>query len=371
MEDIKTEVKIFKKVKRVRSKRMMFLSRAKRKILKHVWFVRIALASLVLAVVCLIVLIGVLVFNSLGFGRYTNMLGAFLFTPKDKIESMGGRTNILILGKGGKGHEAPELTDTIIFASISHKGAGITLVSLPRDIWIPQLRAKLNSAYYWGDQKAFGGGLILAKATVEEIVGEPVHYAAVVDFSGLKSVVDLLGSIEVDIENSFVDEKYPISGREGDLCDGDRELKCRYETVSFEKGLGTMDGDTALKFVRSRNAEGDEGDDMARISRQQKVLDAIEKKLFSREVYLSPGRIKGLIALFGEVVETDISDEAGAILARRVLESKNSRGSYVLGEDLLDNPPISKLYDNLYVFVPKAGTWEKVREWIDSLLRGG
>jgi len=113
---------------------------------------------------------------------------------------------------------------------------------------------------------------VLAKSVAEEIVGIPVHYAVVVDFDFFQKVIDELGGIEVDVETDFVDDRYPIKGREDDLCNGDPKFSCRYETVEFKKGLQFMDGGAALKFVRSRNAEGDEGTDLARIARQEKVI---------------------------------------------------------------------------------------------------
>jgi len=151
--------------------------------------------------------------------------------------------NILILGKGGQGHEAPDLTDTVIFASLKHNDPTLALVSLSRDIWIPELRAKLNSAYYWGNQKQENGGQILAKSTVEQIVGKPIHYIVVVDFSGFKNIIDTLGGIEVEVERSFIDERYPISGREADDCGGDDpEFLCRFETVSFAASITASSG---------------------------------------------------------------------------------------------------------------------------------
>ena len=58
----------------------------------------------------------------------------------------------------------------------------VSFLSIPRDIWIESLRIKLNSAYYWGNERQENGGLILAKSSVEEIIGSPVHYAVVIDF---------------------------------------------------------------------------------------------------------------------------------------------------------------------------------------------
>ena len=370
-------------------KSRVVVSRAKRKILRHVWIVRsIVLALAVLAVYVLVILSGSLM-RGLGVDYYTGLASDFIFTPKEKIKIIDERTNILILGKGGEGHDAPELTDTIIFASVLHPKSSsvfensevsITLISLSRDIWLPDLRAKLNSAYYWGNEKKppvqgpsgleEGGGLVLAKSVVEEVVGLPVSYVVVIDFSSFQEVVDILGGIEVDVETAFTDEKYPIAGRENDECDGDMEYKCRYETIAFEKGIQTMDGEIALKFVRSRNAEGDEGTDFARAARQQKVIAAIKNKVLSREVLLSPEKLKNLSNVAFEHLETDMDMSVLTILARRALQAKDNIRSSVLPEELLVNPPISPKFDNLYVFIPKDEDWSGVHEWVGCVLEG-
>ena len=189
-----------------------------------------------------------------------------------------------------------------------------------------------------------------------------------IDFSGFMKIVDVLGGIEVDVEREFVDEKYPITGKENDECNGDLEYKCRYETIHFEKGLQAMDGETALIFVRSRNAEGDEGTDLARETRQQKILAAIRTKALSSEVLFSPKKILSVWKVVRESVETDMDASVGTILARRLFQTRNIIESHILPGDLLINPPIQYKYDNLYVFVPQAGNWEKVHSWVKDIL---
>ena len=332
-------------------KRDRTFQRIKRRLLKHIWLVRIGLlASIFLGAYLFFALIG------------------FVFAPASKVETMAGRTNILILGKGGEGHAASDLTDTIIFASISHTKPAISIFSLPRDIWIPEIRAKINSAYYWGKQRKEGGGLILAKSSVEEIVGSPVHYGLVVDFTGFTKIVNVLGGIEIGVERAFVDEKYPVPGRENDECDGDKEFKCRYETVKFEKGIRLMDGETALKFVRSRNAQGEEGTDIARAARQQKVLIAIREKVLSPKILFSPRKLLAISKVFKNSIESDISRDAGAILIRRALDASEEISTFVLADELLLNPPISPRYDNQYVFTPRGGNWGQVHKWISERL---
>ena len=66
------------------------------------------------------------------------------------------------------------------------------------------------------------------------------------------------------IPKAFTDSQYPIAGKENDACGGDATFACRYKTVQFQAGSQHMDGKTALMYVRSRHAEGDEGTDFAR-----------------------------------------------------------------------------------------------------------
>lgn len=276
---------------------------------------------------------------------------------------------MLVMGKGGQGHEAPDLTDTMVLVSINSIDRKIVYISIPRDIWIPKIRAKINSAYYWGNQKTEGGGLILAKSTVEEIVGQQVNHAIVLDFKVFKEVVDVLGGIEVVVERAFEDDRYPIAGRENDICNGDPLFICRYETVKFEAGNQKMDGETALKFVRSRYAKGDEGTDEARQKRQQIIIGAIKNKILTADILLNPWKIKALYKVVTSSIETDIDMDTQAVLLREVIRSKSNLKSYIVPEDLLFNPPVSKFYDNQYVFVPVDGNWDKVKEWVLATFR--
>lgn len=369
MEDISVTDKEAEPItKAPRTKQQRKVSRVKRRLLKHVWVIRGALLLGLIGIVYGIFLLIGVAFGRLGIANYPKVISNFLFAPTSAISSIDGRTNILVLGKGGAGHEAPDLTDTMMFVSLSDTGKGISIVSLPRDIWIPTLRAKLNSAYYWGNQKQEEGGLVLAKSTVEEIVGQPVHYAVVVDFGGFKEIIDDLGGLDVNVERSFIDNKFPVAGKEKDTCNGDPEFKCRYETISFEKGLQHMDGQTALNFVRSRNAEGEEGTDLAREARQQKVIKAMEKKMLSPSFYLSPKKVLKVYEDAKKVIETDITSQEGAVLLRKFLTARQNTTTNVLGEDFLVHPQTSQKYDNLYVFIPKTGNWDDVHKWVESLL---
>ena len=344
----------------------------RRKIFKNVWFVRGVIFSSILVLFFILVFGLIKLIQNTRVHYYLDLFRAFAFSSTSDFRSTGTRVNFLILGKGGAGHEAPDLTDTMIFVSLKLKDKeqkpGIYLISLPRDIWIEPLRAKLNSVYYWGNKKEVGGGLVLSKAVVEEVTGEPVHYALVVDLSLFKEVIDSLGGIDVYVEEPFVDEWYPIAGRENDNCNGDPLFKCRYETVRFEKGWQKMDGETALKFVRSRKAQGDEGNDLARAKRQQLVIKAIINSLQKREFWSSFDKVKNIANLVFKYVETDIDTRTMVALSRQFLAARSNIKNEVLPKDLFIVPLKSSKYDNLYVFVPKEGSFDEVHKWVDNFL---
>lgn len=204
-----------------------------------------------------------------------------LITP-DKLKKTNNVVNIVLLGKGGGAHDGPNLTDSINIASINLQTKNIILMSLPRDIWSEPLKEKINAAYAIGEAKDPGkGGLILAKAEVGGVIGQTIHYAAVIDFEKFEELINFFGGVDIHVEKSFTDNQFPIPGRENDTCGGDTDYKCRYESLSFQKGMQHMDGETALNFVRSRHGNNDEGSDFARGKRQQKVISAVMAKKFT------------------------------------------------------------------------------------------
>ena len=87
---------------------------------------------------------------------------------------------------------------------------------------------------------------------------------------------------------------------------------------------------------------------------------------------MSPKKLLELKNVLEDLVETDMDASAGAILARRALAAREHLYSQVLPETLLENPPKSPRYDNLYVFIakevdikdPNQRTWSKVQEWV-------
>lgn len=299
---------------------------------------------------------------------------SLLQDPETILKTTQRRTNILLLGKGGASHETPDLTDTIIFFSYHHPSGTSLMLSLPRDIWIDTLKAKLNTAYHYGNLKQpESGGLILAQAAVEEVIDQPVHYTIAVDFDAFISAIDLLGGIEVDVIREFNDYKYPIPGKENALPEEDR-----YEHLHFDSGLQTLDGQTALKFARSRYADSEEeGTDYARILRQQQVLLAFQKKALSTQLLLSPKKISELTNLIHGSIDTDATDTdvvGFTKLAAKFDQNKLATITLDQGDKETDTDglliqPSPAKYNNQWVLTGRDGSWQEVQQYISNLLK--
>lgn len=293
--------------------------------------------------------------------------GMFILAFNRYAPKLNSPLSILILGKGGEGHTAPDLTDTIILANLNTNLNKTGLLSLPRDIWIPEIRAKLNSSYYWDKQKG-GNGFELASTSVSSITGILPSYYVVVDFSLFKDLINTVGGIDVEVTNSFVDEKYPIAGLENDLCSGDLLYRCRYETIRFDQGSQLMDGETALKFVRSRNAIGDEGTDLARELRQQKIIEAIKNKMLSVKVLGNPKIISKLYEVVLTHVESNVDRNTTFLILRFVLENRNNISFLSIPEEYIKISQNDKKYDYQYVFLPASNSWQEFQKWVKDNL---
>jgi polyisoprenyl-teichoic acid--peptidoglycan teichoic acid transferase len=274
-----------------------------------------------------------------------------------QLKSTAGKTNLLILGIGGANHEGGDLTDTMMVLSINRIKNTIALISLPRDVWSDTLKDKINSAYHYGEEKKTGGGLTLAKVITEDIIGFPIQYSIVFDFSGFKKIIDLVGGVDINVKTAFTDSEYPITGRENDLCGGDPLFKCRYQEVHFNAGLQHFDGDRALIYVRSRHSQGLEGTDFARGDRQQEILLALKQKLVNpKQIF----RFKQNIALFHELDNTsDMDLTIGELLTigKSIIKTKFTNIQKISIEEDFTVPPEND-YDGRYVLVPKENFQE-------------
>ena len=287
------------------------------------------------------------------------------------------RINILLLGMGGENHDGPYLSDTMMLASFKPSTKQVALISIPRDLSAPIPGYgwwKINHANSFGETKNAGQGGLLSSEVVGEIFDLPIHYYVRIDFAGFEKIIDDLGGVNVEVENTLDDPFYPIAGKENAQPESER-----YEHIYFEAGCRQMDGERALKFVRSRNAQGENGTDFARSRRQQKVILAIKEKISSREYLFNLKLARDLIRAFQKDVLTDIpAQDLPAFLRLGLGFNSNMVTAGQLDVDnlkashsgLLVNPLTGPEYSNQWVLIPKAGrgNWSQIQQYMSKLL---
>lgn len=370
--------------------------------------------------------LGLVIFFGLiigGFFLFSNSSSSSIFSfvmPGNPIKSTDDRVNILLLGNAGGTHDGAMLTDSIIIASYNLKTHKAVLISVPRDLWLDGVKAKVNAVYEIGQAK--GDGLKYAEDKIDDILGIPIHYGVRVDFSGFSKAIDLIGGVDINVANSFDDFEYPIEGKENDLCGytekemdltedqlkalnvpvsspnpsgtpdpnvwspGKRKVlidpggkiatesasfDCRYEHIHFDKGISHMNGETALKFVRSRHGTNGEGSDFARSKRQQIVLQAFRSKVLSVDTLANPQRIGGLVDTFGKSFETDIPKSLFLNFYGIVKNTDNTQsivlGNLEDGKSIFINPPLAD-YGGGWVLIPPNSDFTPVKDYLKKVL---
>jgi LCP family protein required for cell wall assembly len=216
-----------------------------------------------------------------------------------------GRVNVLLLGNGGQGHEAPDLTDTIMLASIDPVNHKVALVSVPRDLWINlpgHGNMKINAAYETGkfdylgridssnkNSKAVEAGFATADQAVEQVLGVTIHYNALVNFISFRQAVNAIGGVTVNVPETLYD---PTMAWEN-----------HWNSVLAKKGIQQFTGQQALVYARSRETSSD----FARAERQRALITAIKDKVVTLGTLSNPIKISKLFGTLGNNVKTDLS----------------------------------------------------------------
>lgn len=301
------------------------------------------------------------------FGKIKHLTG--IADNKLKGEE-NDRVNILLLGMGGKNHDGGYLTDTIILASLKPSTGQVSLISIPRDLTVPIANAgwrKINNINALAEAKQADSGGEATVAALSDLFGIPIQYYVRADFDGFTEIINELGGIDVNVENTLEDYEYPILGQEDNP-----NYYARYEHLYIPAGPQKMNGELALKYARSRHAAGKEGSDFARSRRQQLILEAVKQKLLSRDNLLKPVMIAKII----NQLETHVSTDLQVWEMIRLWDlTKNINSDHIINK-VIDNSPDSFLIDargedGAYILVPKTGNFNKIREFIQNIFGDG
>ena len=223
--------------------------------------------------------------------------------PLPTIDSSGSQVlnngqetvNFLLIGSDKRSGTSFR-TDTMVVAILRPNEGQVSLISIPRDLWvyIPDWQNnRINTAYQHGISTGYpGGGPGLLKDTIQYNLGIRIDHTAMVDFDGFRKIVDTLGGVDVPVSCAYTDWH---------LIDPsyNPEIEANWALYTVGPGLIHMDGDLALWYARSRQKSSD----FDRGRRQQEVL----RSIFTQALQTGTlSRIPELYNDFKDSVETDL-----------------------------------------------------------------
>lgn len=235
-----------------------------------------------------------------------------------------------------------ERSDVNMIVSVHPVTKRIVLTSIPRDTYV-----KLHTAQQM-DKLTHTGvyGVDETLNTVQDWLGIELDYYAKMNFSAARDIIDAIGGIDVYNEVAF-----------------ESSLK----GYKYEKGWDHMDGQLSLYYARERKAF--EGLDSVRVENQQKVAEAVIKKLTS-----SPS----LLTNYGEIMDaagsnlsTDMPADVITALVRMQIADLGSwdiKSQKIEGEYDMDYVASLSSRNMYSVYRPKESSVDKCVNGIKQVL---
>ena len=237
----------------------------------------------------------------------------------------------LIVGQHSK------LTDTIMVGIVDHEKKRITLLSIPRDFAING--RKINEYYeFFGVKKLAEEITTITNLTIDKYV--------IVDMRSFKQFIDDIGGVDVYVEKGLSDYSYPTENK-------------GYQVFSISQGLHHLDGDTALKYARSRHSTSD----FDRAKRQQDLIKAVKAELEKK-----PDLVKLVESVYDSVkgnIETNVS------YLEAIMQFNAVRGYVVSTNHVFTTSDL--LYSTYnaggqYILLPKAKNYTDIQKTIQDWL---
>lgn len=266
--------------------------------------------------------------------------GAVAWQPDQSTGVAGAAeqpVNILVMGVEIEGAATNPLTDAMMVVSYDPKQESLSMLSIPRDLWVDipgHGLGRINEAFE-------DGAAAEAVLTVQQHLGIPVNYYAVLTYDPFEKLIDDMGGVTVDVPRNIDDPTFPAD----DMI--------HFEPFHITKGIHHLGGHETLRYARERHSDpdGDEG----RVRRQQQVLLALKSQ------FLRPGNLSKLGLIVQDIratVRTNFPLDQAVGLALKIMRIDNSRiqkgtlgyadkavADYTThggAEVLLGNPPVIK-----------------------------
>ncbi len=298
-------------------------------------------------------------------GAISTILLTTLNSSPDQ-EILPEKINFLILGNPGEGNNAPNLTDTIILASLKPQDGKLFVFSIPRDLYVrigdSQNFAKINSLYELGNNHSPQSPANHIIKSVEKISNEKINYFFTIDLPAIKKIVDDLNGLNVNVSQTVNDPKFPTANN-------------GHERFHVEKGWRYFDGETTLKYLRTRHSLNGDFD---RMQRQQDIVEAFRKKIFGLNIIWDFPKILRILSELDNHIATnmDITAEAKPLyktiknipqenLIYRVIDASNGNSLVTTTNIQLANGVTASIVQ------PKGGleNYGEIQEFINNTLQ--
>lgn len=218
-----------------------------------------------------------------------------LLKPEALNGESTGVVNVLIAGNSAddSNHGGALLTDSIIVASYNLSAKQLTLVSIPRDLYVDVNGSymKINAAYT-------NGGMDELKSVVEAVTGLTINHQVLINYAAVRDMVDAVGGVDINIDSSDPRGIYdPMIG------------------FSIANGVQHLTGDQALLLARCRNDPTYDGrvpyglpnGDFDRQANQRKIIQALLAKISSSTTLTDSTKLQSLISSLSGNVSSDFT----------------------------------------------------------------
>ncbi len=220
------------------------------------------------------------------------------------------------------------LTDSIQIVIVNQERQKITLLSLPRDLYVEG--RKINEYY-----KLYG--IDVLKDKIQEITGLKLNKYAVIDFSTFYQIIDLIGGIEINVSKTLKDTSYPTNN--GGI-----------KTITFEKGIQKLNSIEALEYARSRNSSSD----FDRSKRQQEIMIGMKQKFETLDFINNLNIYISTLQIVTNQIDTNINLFEGLDKYKKYKNFAISAGNILSNENYLYS---SKSITGQYILLPKNGNF--------------
>ncbi len=285
-------------------------------------------------------------------------------SKKEILRSENSPINILFLGISGEGSRGALLTDTIFVVNIIPSKKQITMISLPRDLWVKvpdgSTGIKINSLYELenrGKKFSQADSYNLIEKKIEDITGLPIDHIVILDLEGFKKLIDALGGIDIWLEKDVIDPNLVNPHNPSEI-------------FHLSAGWRHLDGALIIKFIRTRYAPNG---DFYRIEHQQQIIAALKDKLIKlADIWNLISWLKIWQSLSGHII-TDLDFNT---IWQMLPVVKNISSGQIKYLSITNKPPdellmTSTMYDNwsekdIYILIPKKGfeNYEEINNYI-------